>query len=208
MIYKAIFCFERIEICNVQETYVHPDRGFWLQHNPRNNLLAIMSTSQQVYHEARQIFYLYNTFTFHQRFAVPIFLIGIGRENALRLKSVEWRLGDDDQFENHIDIVKSRMLRERDQTQTQSEEEINCWDDEEQFVEMERTIVVPYMLPYQFRDARLRPLDADEDVPDDGFGRRYRFVFIARFHEHGESMRHGKAGYEMMKLRISRPHSD
>lgn len=166
-----------------------------------------MATSQQVHHEARRIFYLYNTFTFHQKFAIPILLIGIGKENALRLKSVEWKLGDYDQFENHIDIVKSCMLREGDQTQTQSEE-INCWNDEGQFVKMERTIVVPYMLPYQFMDVHLRPPDADDGVPDDGINRRYRFIFTTRFHKHRGSIQHGKAGYEMIKLKINRPHSD
>jgi hypothetical protein len=64
--------------------------GVSLQHNPSNNLLAIISTDRQTYDEARQMFYSRNTFIFEDLNILAVFLIGIGADNAKLLRTVRW----------------------------------------------------------------------------------------------------------------------
>lgn len=162
-----------------------------------------MTTSRQVYYEARRIFYLYNRFVFHHKSVIPVFLIGIGKENALLLKSVEWARGDDGLFENHIEIVKSCIMQKGGQEQPQSEE-IDCWNNAEQYLQMQQAITNSCRLLPWTSFERLQRLDAD-DVPTD-FNYRYRYVLTTKYHDHG-NIRHGEAGYELIRFKMSRPHS-
>lgn len=54
MVYRFLLYFKKVNfreyLCHID---VEPCRdGIWLQHNPNNNLLAIMSANHQVYNEA------------------------------------------------------------------------------------------------------------------------------------------------------------
>ncbi|KAI2732782.1 hypothetical protein DTO012A8_10183 [Penicillium roqueforti] len=92
IIYKFLLSFDEIYIeKRVRDRDVDPHRsGTWMQHNPINNPLAIMSVSRQIYDEARRTFYGLNTFTFGSFYGLPVFLIGIGAENAMLLRQ-PWR---------------------------------------------------------------------------------------------------------------------
>lgn len=90
MVYKYLLCFEVINFGKHvyrRDVQLHRSR-VWLQHNPRDNPLVIMSVSRQVYDEAQRIFYISNMFTFESFDGLPVFLIGIGPENAILLRAV------------------------------------------------------------------------------------------------------------------------
>lgn len=90
MVYELALYFGNIFLSDVRKHFQEPrPDGRWLQHNPEANTLAIMSTSRQVYHEARSIFYGFNTFIFEQMRTIPIFLVGIGVQNTMCLRSVK-----------------------------------------------------------------------------------------------------------------------
>lgn len=57
------------------------------------------------------MFYGLNTFVFDSMQALPVFLIGIGRENTLILRSVIW--GNDHlQHENRVEIIRPCLSKE------------------------------------------------------------------------------------------------
>jgi hypothetical protein len=75
MVYRFLLCFEKVNFGEyLRHTDVEPRRdGVWLQHNPDNNLLAIMSANRQVYDEARRTFYSENRFSFESSTASQFF---------------------------------------------------------------------------------------------------------------------------------------
>lgn len=90
MVYELVLSFGNIFLSDVRKFFQEPrPDGRWLQHNPEANTLAILSTSRQVYHEARSVFYGFNTFIFEQMATIPIFLVGIGAQNTMCLRSVK-----------------------------------------------------------------------------------------------------------------------
>lgn len=50
----------------------------------------MLAVSRQTYEEGRRVFYGLNMFVFENLCAIPVFLIGIGRHNAMFLRSVKW----------------------------------------------------------------------------------------------------------------------
>lgn len=152
-----------------------------------------MATSRQVYHEARRVFYRYNTFVFQSRQALLTFLIGIGRANALLLKTVEWRLNDSERYENHIDIIKPYITQK--QTSEGQPEETNIWNSEAQYRKIYQTIKGSASLCHWYWSSH-RPirLDADEVLVKP---RRCRFIFNVYCYEDESRSRHVTAGYEM-----------
>lgn len=78
--------------------------------------------SRQFYHETRRVFYGLNTFAFGG-VEVLVFLIGIGRRNAMLLRSVCW--GADCLYENRAGILRSCLAQEGS-TDTEGP---NIWND-------------------------------------------------------------------------------
>ena len=86
----------------------HP-KEITLQHNLRSNLLAIMSTGRQIYDEARRTFYSRNNFRFKYFDVVPVFIAGIGSDNAKLLRSVSW-WNDKYEYQNYTDDIQSWLM--------------------------------------------------------------------------------------------------
>ncbi|RAQ46978.1 hypothetical protein AFGD_011252 [Aspergillus flavus] len=126
MVYKFVLCFGKITFGERMLTSsVYPNRqGKWLQHNPKNNLLALLAVNHQVYDEARRVLYSLNSFIFEMRNKIPVFLIGIGRDNAALLQSVRWMVGPQ-HSENQIGLIKRYLTRT---------EEEHIWNDEKSYL--------------------------------------------------------------------------
>jgi hypothetical protein len=110
MVYEFLFCFEYIYLDNMSHVEVHWHRKeISLQHNPSSNLLAIMSTGRQIYDEARRTFYSRNNFRFTYLDIIPVFIAGIGADNAKLLRSLSW---EDGKFVNqdYADHIQSLLM--------------------------------------------------------------------------------------------------
>lgn len=112
MVYKSLLCFEEINFGKyLHHRNVEPHRsGLWLQHNPSNNLLAIMSVNRQIYDEARRTFYNFNTFTFESFNSLPVFLIGIGPENSMLLRAVRCK-NKKDEYEDKVNDIRLCLMQ-------------------------------------------------------------------------------------------------
>ncbi|GAB1203716.1 hypothetical protein APSETT445_002353 [Aspergillus pseudonomiae] len=165
-----VLCFGNIKVGkHLSSSFVHPDRqGFWLQHNPKNNLLTLLAVSRQVYDEARRVLYSLNSFIFEVADQIPVFLIGIGRENAAFLQSVRWMNGPR-HAENQIDSIRQCLTR--------SEEE-HIWNDEKSYLSLFAMLVnkpLDYVIAHH--NHHLVRLDS-EYVPSRGYRVRYRMQAI------------------------------
>ncbi|KAF7597194.1 hypothetical protein BBP40_009534 [Aspergillus hancockii] len=195
MIYKATLCFTKIKFHETtHKSLVNPIRGVWLQHNPSRNTLALLAVSRQVYHEARRVFYRYNTFVFRVKEALPVFLIGIGRENACLLQSVKWRR-DGGLYENHIDIIKSCIRPTK--AQPPRAKEVDIWNDEDQFVSFLQMMRFPDQV-FRCSTDRLLRLDADDVPANDS---RYRFTFTIHYCDEEGATHICEAAYELRTRR-------
>ncbi|KKK24460.1 hypothetical protein AOCH_006007 [Aspergillus ochraceoroseus] len=150
--------------------------------------------SRQVYHEARRVFYRYNTFVFESKPLLPIFLIGIGKANTLLLQSVEW-VSDSGLYENHIAVLKSFITR-RD-ADVPGLTDVSIWNDEDHFLEFMRIMKFPDPV-YRPSTDRLLRLDADDVSERDGY---YRYSLSVRCSENGRKQ-NGKAVYELRTRRM------
>lgn len=112
MVYKCLLCFEEINFGKyLHRSNVQPHRsGLWLQHNPTNNPLAIMAVNRQVYDEARRTFYGFNMFTFESFDGLPVFLIGIGPENAMLLRAVRCK-NEENEYEEKVNGIRSCLMQ-------------------------------------------------------------------------------------------------
>jgi hypothetical protein len=151
-----------------------------------------MATSRQVYHEARRVFYRYNTFIFRSRSALLIFLIGIGRANALLLKTVKWQFNDHDRYENHIDIIEPYITQKS--TPEAQHREATIWNNEAQYRKIYQAIRGSAIQCWYWSSYRPIRLDADEILVK---CRRCRFIFNIDCYEDESRNRHVTAGYEM-----------
>lgn len=220
MVYTTLLCFEPIEVSSVNKGKMESDKGLWLQHNPSTNLLAIMATSHQVYHEARRVFYRLNTFVFRSRKALLMFLIHIGRKNASLLTTVKWQLEDDDdhrhhrRYENHIDIIKP-FLTQKQTPKGQPEKQATIWNSEAQYHKIYQVIKGSTSLSpgywqlwrlirldvqpgdNQFQDSA--QIDSDETDSDAIVTAGYwsRFVYEIECYDNDNCYRPVKAGYDM-----------
>lgn len=195
MIYKAVICFERIELDAVfQKHSVDPVRGVWLQHNPSVNLLALLAVSRQVYDEARRVLYTFNSFVFHDKKALCVFLFGIGSHNASLLPSIKWE-SDNGQYENHVDTIKAYMTQRGNTAQEPQlkKNKLNIWNDDNHFVEFLKMIRSPG--PEEWGNThRLLRRDSEDVLPTDYFS---RYIFNVRCYEGEESWRNARAAYEL-----------
>ncbi|PTU21288.1 hypothetical protein P175DRAFT_0557946 [Aspergillus ochraceoroseus IBT 24754] len=201
MVYRAVLCFQSVRFSGcVQKYSVDPVNGLRLQYNPSRNLLALLAVSRQVYHEARRVFYRYNTFVFESKPLLPIFLIGIGKANTLLLQSVEW-VSDSGLYENHIAVLKSFITR-RD-ADVPGLTDVSIWNDEDHFLEFMRIMKFPDPV-YRPSTDRLLRLDADDVSERDGY---YRYSLSVRCSENGRKQ-NGKAVYELRtrRMRDDDPH--
>jgi hypothetical protein len=176
MIYKALICFDNIEFdADFRQDSVDPVKGVWLQHNPSANLLALLAVSRQVYDEARLVFYTYNSFVFHGKGALCVFLFGIGIHNASLLRSVKWE-NDNGQFENHVDMIKPYITQRENTAQTPQlrKKILNIWNDDNQYVNFLQIIQSPGPEKWG-RANRLVRRDSEDVLPMDYF-HRYRLT--------------------------------
>lgn len=202
MIYKALICFERIEFGTVsQRTPVDPVRGVWLQHNPSVNLLALVAVNRQVYNEARRVLYAFNSFVFHDKKALCVFLFGIGSHNASLLRSVKWE-SDNGQYENHVGMIKACM-RQRTyiaQEPQPGEKKVSIWNDEDQFIEFLKSIKSPGPVQWGCLRRLLRR-DSEDVSPTDYF---HRYIFNISCYEGEETRRDLKVAYELCSRVVKR----
>jgi hypothetical protein len=68
-----------------------------------------MSTGRQIYDEARRIFYSRNNFRFTNFDIVPVFIAGIGADNAKLLRSVSWE-NDKSEYQDYTDDIQSWLM--------------------------------------------------------------------------------------------------
>ncbi|CAL5872791.1 uncharacterized protein PFLUO_LOCUS7060 [Penicillium psychrofluorescens] len=119
IIYEYLLCFEEIVFtAGIRTAWITPHRsGLYLQHNPTNHPLAIMSANHQVYEEARQVFFGLNRFAFSCPRSLPLFLVGIGQQNAVLLRSVRWKNvhGYQEQYEEVAEKIRA-CLNEKTET--------------------------------------------------------------------------------------------
>lgn len=180
MIYQAVLTFPRIDnqgLYHKNRTGPAPgdpqqtSQGIYLQYNPPRNILSLLAVNRQMHHEARRIFHQHNKFFFDREEHIPIFLIGIGRQNALLLKFVSWPTALDKRSkQNKLNIIKPYI----------AQEETNIWNDEDQFMGLLQALFTSTMRPnmwktlYQKSTHRVLRLDADDVSAGDGY-ERYKF---------------------------------
>ncbi|KAJ6010451.1 hypothetical protein N7451_001863 [Penicillium sp. IBT 35674x] len=105
MIYESLFCYDKITFEYIHVKPVPKRRGIPLESDSVNcsppfrgwetftplvhNPLTIMSTSSQIYAEARKVFYGQNKFYFPDLQTLHVFLLGIGDQNVQLLRTLE-----------------------------------------------------------------------------------------------------------------------
>lgn len=200
MIYEHALCFESVTFMDYQFVQAPILQGQYLQHNPKSNLLSLLAVSRQVYHEACRVFYGYNKFIFlsGQERSILIFLIAIGRENALSLKKIEW-LNETIQTDQ-IGSIRSHMIRSEDQIVAAADTaERNIWNDYDQY----RAFEAARWFPVQLRNRpRLLRLDAD-DLTNEDYRERYLLTVKCCENSKSGKIRHFQAGYEMYSRQIT-----
>ena len=190
MVYTYLLRFPRIRVGSKAEVSIsEPHRnGSWLQRNPHHNPLTPLMVSRQFYHETRRVFYGLNTFAFGGVEVLVVFLIGIGRRNAMLLRSVCW--GADCLYENRADVLRSCVAQEGS-TDT---ERPNIWNDKTHyahFLETFNTNPHSNICPRGNNEyCRLFRLDMSDSSTRDIRNRYKLFYFLQEHDKHGE--RHGK----------------
>lgn len=202
MIYKFLICFERIEFdTGFQKHSVVPVKGIWLQHNPSVNILSLLAVNHQVYHEACRVLYFFNSFVFHDKTALCVFLFGIGRHNASFLRSVKWE-SDNGQYENHVDMIKVCMTQWGNTAQKPQlrKKEVDIWNDDGQFVEFLKMIKSAGPKGWGYTHRLLRR-DSEHALPTDYF---HRYVLNIRCYESDGARRNARAAYELCTRTVKR----
>jgi hypothetical protein len=155
MVYRFLLCFEEVNFGEyLRRTDVEPRRdGVWLQHNPDNNLLAIMSANRQIYDEARRTFYSENRFSFESFDSLAIFLIGIGVENVMLLRSVSCKERSE-KFQDYTGHIQS-CLRQAATTGDTSTEDLDIRHVEDLYLNLaNQDALRPSILAFYWRDNR------------------------------------------------------
>lgn len=196
MVYELVLCFKEIEFQKeIRTVFVESRRnGIWLQRNPRKNLLALLAVSRQIYDEARRVFYGRNTFTFRAKDGIPTFLIGIGRENAVLLRSLRWK-NDLHQYRNHIDALRFCLVP-ADSNIISPAREVDIWNDDRWYLNL--LLLLAPRLTHHLR-CRLLRLNSDDLSPRD-HRKRHSLDFVLREngHPHREgAIRKGTVSFEL-----------
>jgi hypothetical protein len=183
MVYRFLLCFEEVNFGEfLRRTDVEPRRdGVWLQHNPDNNLLAIMSANRQIYNEARRTFYSENRFSFESLDSLAIFLVGIGVENAMLLRSVSCKERSE-KFQDYTGHIQS-CLRQAATTGDTSTEDLDILHVEDLYLNLaNQDEPRPSILAFYWRDnCRL----ARPDITS--VSNRTRFMLSATLRQHGKA---------------------
>ncbi|KAI9371082.1 hypothetical protein BJX61DRAFT_512750 [Aspergillus egyptiacus] len=186
MIYRLLLCFKEVTFGKcLRRTNVEPHRnGVWLQHNPDQNPLAIMSVSRQLYEEARRTFYAENRFSFETCDHLPVFLVGVGVSNAMLLRSVtcKERSGKFQDYTGHI----QSCLRQAATTGDTSTGDLHIGHEEDLYLNLaNQDALRPSILPFYWSDNRrlVRP-DMTSDSDHQG---RTRFMLSATLRHHDAS---------------------
>lgn len=118
------------------------------------------------------------------------FLIGIGRENARFLRSVEWRCHTG-LCDIHMGIINEFTFQTT--SEVQQLKEANIWNNEEEFMKILTAVMCPQPVS-RSNIARLLRLDADDVSASDGY---CRFTFDINCYEDKATKRHCQATYEL-----------
>lgn len=152
MVYTFLLCFEEVNFGEyLRRTDVEPHRdGLWLQHNPDNDLLAIMSARMWA---NRQTFYSENRFSFESFDSLAIFLVGIGVENVMLLRSVSCRERSE-KFQDYTDHIQS-YLRQAAMTADMSTKDLDIRHIEDLYLNLaSQDELSPGSLGFYWRDNR------------------------------------------------------
>ncbi|KAA8646725.1 uncharacterized protein ATNIH1004_005400 [Aspergillus tanneri] len=185
MVYGFLLCFEEVNFGEyLRYTDIDPHRsGLWQQYNPDNNLLAIMSVSRQIYDEARWTFYTGNRFSFESFDNLPVFLVGIGVENAMLLRSVSCK-DRSEKFKDYTDHIQS-CLRQAATTGDTSTGDLYIPHIEDLYLNLaNQDALRPNILPFYWNDNRrlLRP-----DITSvSSYPSRIRFTLSATLRQNGK----------------------
>ncbi|GKZ24684.1 hypothetical protein AbraIFM66951_003495 [Aspergillus brasiliensis] len=153
MVYRLLLGFKEVNFGTyLRRTEVEPRRnGLWLQHNPDNNPLTIMSVSRQLYDEARRIFYAENRYSFESIDTLPVFLVGIGMSNAMLLRSVSCKESLE-KFQDYTGHIQS-CLRQAATTGDTSAGDLPIGHDEDLYLDLaNQDARRPSLLPFYWCD--------------------------------------------------------
>lgn len=129
MVYEMALCYPGIQFFSTEEDKPSARKGkFYFQHNTDHNPLALLIASRGIYEEARGIFYGKNEFLFSHIDALPVFLIGIGPENANLLRSVRWWGAAERRYDNQLDSIRPYIRGIAGQYSTK-DNQLNIWND-------------------------------------------------------------------------------
>ncbi|KAK1145749.1 hypothetical protein N8T08_003987 [Aspergillus melleus] len=187
MVYRYLLCFDEVHFSGKSLQHSHIERrrdGLWWQHNPNNNLLAIMSVNRQIYHEARWTFYTENRFSFERFENLPVFLVGIGAENARLLRSVSCKTKSGT-FKKYTDLIQSCVRQAADtERDTSSADDLQIQLVEDLYLNLPNPDTLkPSSLPFDWCDScrLLRP-----DTPSvSDYPFRLRFTLRATLRHKG-----------------------
>lgn len=122
-------CYPTIQFSSTEEDYPSVRKGkVYSQHNTDHNPLALLIASRGIYEEARGVFYGKNEFVFSHIDALPVFLIGIGQENANLLRSVRWWGAAERQYDNQLDTIRPYIRGLAGHNLT-DDNQLNIWND-------------------------------------------------------------------------------
>ncbi|QGA19186.1 hypothetical protein EYB26_006874 [Talaromyces marneffei] len=205
IVYEMTLCCPGINICAMKEEAPSPRQAkVFLQRNRDNNPLSLLMTSRGIYDEARSVFYSKNKFTFANIDAVPIFLIGIGQENAKLLRSLRLMPAGEDQFENQLSTIRQHIWGINGQDSTNNKK-LDIWNDHTTYLDLLEKIgrtSCMYPLPEPHRFILWNPRNT-------GHANRVRFKLHCHFSDtifkymHGYErwnahVWHGEASYELI----------
>ncbi|RAK97629.1 uncharacterized protein BO80DRAFT_467671 [Aspergillus ibericus CBS 121593] len=143
IIYRFILVHQAIVIRSEPSVDITQDQ-FRLrrQYNPSGNPLALLIANRQVYEEARMVFYSLNAFYFLYSSSVPIFLVGIGRHNAVFLRTLHWNMVAPtkkyQQTNSFQQMAKNQKAMMRSWLVPSSKKDI--WNDRQMYVELQKAI--------------------------------------------------------------------
>lgn len=205
MVYEMALRFSTIRFYSTKEYRPSVRKGkVYLQCNNDHNPLSLLMTSRGIYEEARAVFYSQNNFVFSDMDAIPIFLIGIGQENAMLLRSVRWWSAADDRYKNQLSSIRPYILGIDGQNPTNNDK-LNIWNDHSTYVDFLKKIgrmscIEPLPEPHRF--LRWNPNEL-------GRVRRWRYQLLIHFidqpHDYRDDRRfreteitYGAAIYELI----------